>query len=106
VEAELTERRLGPSRARHRGPSGASLGYQLASIIAGGPAPLVATALVVKFHGSLPVAIYIAIGAAIAFLATLGLKDNSHRDITVEYDDKVPAVEAKPHRPQAEPQVR
>ena len=76
--------------------SGASLGYQLASIIAGGPAPLVATALVVKFHSSLPVAIYIAIGAAIAFLATLGLKDNSHRDITVEYDDRVPAVEAKP----------
>jgi MFS family permease len=76
--------------------SGASLGYQLASIIAGGPAPLVATALVVKFHSSLPVAIYIAIGAAIAFLATLGLKDNSHRDITVEYDDKVPAAEAKP----------
>jgi hypothetical protein len=56
----------------------------------------VATALVVKFHSSLPVAIYIAIAAAIAFLATLGLKDNSHRDITVEYDDKVPAAEAKP----------
>jgi hypothetical protein len=76
--------------------SGASLGYQLASLIAGGPAPLVATALVAKFHSSLPVAIYVAAAAAIGFLATLGLKDNAHRDITIEYDDRVPMAEAKP----------
>ena len=30
--------------------SGASLGYQLASIIAGGPAPLIATALFAAYH--------------------------------------------------------
>jgi metabolite-proton symporter len=66
--------------------SGASLGYQLASIIAGGPAPLVAVALVSTFHTSLAVAIYLAICAAISVLATLGLKDNRARDITVEYD--------------------
>jgi hypothetical protein len=30
--------------------SGASLGYQLASIIAGGPAPLIATALFARYH--------------------------------------------------------
>jgi metabolite-proton symporter len=66
--------------------SGASLGYQLASIIAGGPAPLVAVFLISKFHSSLAVAIYLAICAAISVLATLGLKDNRARDITVEYD--------------------
>ena len=68
--------------------SGASLGYQLASLIAGGPAPLVAVALFAKFHSSLPVAVYVAAGALIAFIATLGLKDNRHRDITVEYDEE------------------
>ena len=68
--------------------SGASLGYQLASIIAGGPAPLVATFLVARFHSSLPVAIYLAICAGISVLATLGLRDNRARDISVEYDDE------------------
>ena len=32
--------------------SGASLGYQLASIIAGGPSPFIATALFAAFHSS------------------------------------------------------
>src|SRR5262249_25866471 len=35
--------------------SGASLGYQAASIIAGGPAPIVATYLISRFHSSLAV---------------------------------------------------
>jgi hypothetical protein len=33
--------------------SGASLGYQLASVIAGGPAPLIATALFASYHSGL-----------------------------------------------------
>jgi metabolite-proton symporter len=67
--------------------SGASLGYQLASIIAGGPAPIVATFLVARFHSSLAVSIYLAACAVVSVLATLGLRDNSARDITREYDD-------------------
>ena len=39
--------------------SGTSLGYQLASIIAGGPAPFIATWLFATYHSSLPIAIYI-----------------------------------------------
>ena len=39
--------------------SGSSLGYQLASIIAGGPAPIIATALFADYHSSLPIAMYI-----------------------------------------------
>ena len=66
--------------------SGASLGFQLPSIIAGGPAPLVATFLIQQFHNSLAVAIYLATCAAISVLATLGLKDNRARNIAVEYD--------------------
>ena len=41
--------------------SGASLGYQLASIIAGGPAPLIATALFAAYHSGYAIAIYIAV---------------------------------------------
>jgi MFS family permease len=72
--------------------SGASLGYQLASIIAGGPAPLVAAALLQVFHSSLAIAVYLAICAIISALATLGLRDNRARDITVEYDEEAEAV--------------
>ncbi len=79
--------------------SGASLGYQLASIIAGGPAPLVATALVQRFHSSLPVAIYLALCAAVSVLATLGLRDNRSRDISVEYDEGAPAKPALAEEP-------
>jgi hypothetical protein len=39
--------------------SGASIGYQLASIFAGGPAPLIATALFAHYKSSTPIAIYI-----------------------------------------------
>jgi hypothetical protein len=40
--------------------SGASLGYQLASLIAGGPAPLIATALFAHYQTGYAIAIYIA----------------------------------------------
>jgi metabolite-proton symporter len=70
--------------------SGASLGYQLASVIAGGPAPIVAGLLLNRFHSSLAIAIYLAVCAVISVLATLGLRDNRSRDITKEYDE-VPA---------------
>ena len=46
--------------------SGASLGYQLASIIAGGPAPLIATALFAAFHSGYAIAIYIAACAVVS----------------------------------------
>ena len=73
--------------------SGASLGYQLASIVAGGPAPIVATFLIARSHNiarshsSVAVSIYVALCAAVSVLATLGLRDNRHRDITVEYEE-------------------
>jgi MFS family permease len=76
--------------------SGASLGYQLASIIAGGPAPLVAAALLQAFHSSIAIAIYLAVCAIISTLATLGLRDNRNRDITVEYDEEAVAPAGAP----------
>ena len=65
--------------------SGTSLGYQLASVIAGGPAPFIATALFAAFHSSLPIAIYIAICAVIGFVSTAFLTDYTGKDISAEY---------------------
>jgi hypothetical protein len=79
--------------------SGASLGYQLASVIAGGPAPLIATTLFAgpKFLGigayktSLAIAIYILVCAVISLIATATVRERSRADISVEYDE-VPAA--------------
>jgi MFS family permease len=67
--------------------SGASLGYQLASVIAGGPAPLIATALFAAFHSGYAIAVYIAACAAISLLATAFMPDHTGKDISTEYDE-------------------
>jgi MFS family permease len=66
--------------------SGASLGYQFASIIAGGPAPLVATALFAAYHSGYAIAFYILACAVISFIATALLPDYTNRDVSHEYD--------------------
>ena len=65
--------------------SGASIGYQLASIIAGGPAPLIAAALFASYQSWVAIAIYITICAVISVVATAMLKDYTGRDISAEY---------------------
>ena len=67
--------------------SGASLGYQLASVIAGGPAPLIATALFASFHSGYAISIYIAACAVISLVATAMMPDYTGKDISMEYDD-------------------
>src|SRR6516225_2180757 len=64
--------------------SGASLGCQLASIIAGGPAPFIATWLFASFHSTFPIGIYITICAAISIVATMLLPDYTNKDIALE----------------------
>jgi metabolite-proton symporter len=66
--------------------SGSSLGYQLASVIAGGPAPLIATWLFGKFHSPYPIAVYIAVCAVISLIATALMTDYTGRDIEGEYE--------------------
>ncbi|MFB4268157.1 MFS transporter [Nonomuraea sp. GTA35] len=67
--------------------SGASLGYQLASVTAGGPAPLIAVWLYATYQSSMAIAIYMAICAAISVVAAYLLKDRSQQDYAVEYDE-------------------
>jgi metabolite-proton symporter len=67
--------------------SGASLGYQLASVIAGGPAPLIATALFAAYGSGHAVAIYIAACAVVSLIAAALMPDYTGQDISAEYDD-------------------
>ena len=66
--------------------SGASLGYQLASIIAGGPAPLIATWLFATYKTGYAIAIYIAACAVISAVAAAFMPDYTGQDISAEYD--------------------
>jgi len=66
--------------------SGASLGYQLASIIAGGPAPLIATALFATYHSGYAIAVYIAACAAVSLVSAAFMPDYTGQDISAEYD--------------------
>lgn len=80
--------------------SGSSLGYQLASVIAGGPAPSIALGIWLGFLfigpwkviSPLPIknpymiSLYILICCVIGFIATVALKDRSAFDHTTEYE--------------------
>jgi metabolite-proton symporter len=68
-----------PPRLRY---SGASLGYQLASIIAGGPAPIIATWLFATYKTGYAVAIYIAACAVISLISAALMPDYTGKDIS------------------------
>ncbi|WP_027801015.1 MFS transporter [Paraburkholderia dilworthii] len=67
--------------------SGASLGYQLASVIAGGPAPLIATALFAYFHSGYAIASYVFVCGVLSLIAASRLGDYTNKDISQEYDE-------------------
>jgi MFS family permease len=64
--------------------SGASIGYQLASIIAGGPAPFISTWLFASYHSTFPIGIYVVICAVISIASTLMLPDYTNKEISTE----------------------
>jgi MFS family permease len=70
-----------PGRLRY---SGASLGYQLSSLIAGGPAPLIASSLMNRYRSASAISIFILGCAVISLIATAMLKDNTNKDISAD----------------------
>jgi MFS family permease len=60
---------------------GAGLGYQLASVVAGGPAALVATYLIHQFGSGYAVATYMLVSAVITLAACAALRDHTASDI-------------------------
>jgi MFS family permease len=64
--------------------SGSSIGYQLASITAGGPAPLIAAALLAWTGSGYTIAWYIAACAVVTIVATVLMPDYTNKDISEE----------------------
>jgi hypothetical protein len=62
--------------------SGASIGAQFASVAAGAPAPLIATALLSSYDSSTPISLYV-IGAVVLTLIAVGFaKETRDRDLS------------------------
>ncbi len=62
--------------------TGISLGYQIGAALAGGTAPLIATALLQAYDNSyVPVALYIMLTAAISLVAVASIKDRNNQDL-------------------------
>ena len=61
--------------------SGASLGYQLSSVIAGGPAPLIAAWLLGRYHSGMAIAVFILACAIVSLLSTMALTDRTNKEL-------------------------
>ncbi|MFE2745157.1 MFS transporter [Streptomyces scopuliridis] len=70
--------------------SGASIGAQFASVAAGAPAPLIATALLADYDSSTPIALYVIAAALITIVAIACARETRHRDLA--------DIEAEPAR--------
>jgi len=62
------------------------MGYQLASIIAGGPAPLIAAWLFGTYHTPHAIAAYIAACAVLTIVATALMTDYTGKNIEGDYE--------------------
>jgi metabolite-proton symporter len=70
--------------------SGASIGYQLASVVAGGLAPTIAVALYTAFDTGYAVAIYVALTALLTIAAVASYGETRRRDLSE--DHAIPAA--------------
>jgi len=72
---------IGESFPTHLRYGGAGLGYQLASVFAGGPAPLLATWLLHETGTPYSISGYIVLAAVVTVLCVIALPDRSRADI-------------------------
>ncbi|MFI0350045.1 MFS transporter [Actinomadura sp. 9N407] len=76
--------------------TGASMGSQLASIIAGAMAPIIAVQLLKDFDSAIPIAVYVCLAAALTTLTVAVIKETRGRDLSRPVTgDRTPAVPAK-----------
>ncbi|MGH3436751.1 MAG: MFS transporter [Sciscionella sp.] len=86
---------IGESFPTHLRYGGAGLGYQLASVFAGGPAPLLATYLLHATGTPYSVSVYIVLTAVVTIACAWWIADRSKSDIA---DDDVYGRRAPSHR--------
>jgi metabolite-proton symporter len=55
--------------------SGASLGYQLGAVFGGALAPIIATTLLARYHGSVGISIYVAVACGVSLVSVALLKE-------------------------------
>jgi metabolite-proton symporter len=68
--------------------TGASLGYQLSSVLAGGLSPLIATDLLRRTGRSWPIALYIIGMSLVTTISVFLASETAHKDITAETCDQ------------------
>jgi metabolite-proton symporter len=64
--------------------TGAAIGSQLASIVAGGVAPLIAVALLGRYDSAFPVALYLCGAAVVTAITAAVIRETRGRDLTVD----------------------
>ncbi|MQS11942.1 MHS family MFS transporter [Streptomyces kaniharaensis] len=75
--------------------SGASIGAQFSSVVAGAPAPLIATALLKDYGSATPISVYVAVAAALTVLAVLCGRETRGQDLAdVKGEVETEAVDA------------
>ena len=73
--------------------SGASLGYQLASVIAGGLSPLIATSLLQRTGRSWPIAVFVIGMAVLTMIAVFWATETAHGEIATKATEPSQGVE-------------
>ncbi|MGW6856694.1 MFS transporter [Streptomyces xanthophaeus] len=81
--------------------SGASMGSQLASIIGGALAPIIAVALLDDYDSSVPVSFYLAVAAVITALTVWAAKETRGRDLAQDGRKALPGTPARAGERQA-----
>lgn len=79
---------LFPANVRY---SGASIAYQIGSIVGGGFAPLIATSLFAQFGSTLPVSLYLLVIGLISFCSILALRTRGFAEAPESAHGRVPA---------------
>jgi metabolite-proton symporter len=64
--------------------SGVSIGYQLASIFAGGLAPVIAVSLLAAYSSGYAIAVYVALSAVLTVVAVATYSETCHRDLATD----------------------
>ncbi|MFC8676308.1 MFS transporter [Streptomyces griseorubiginosus] len=84
--------------------SGASIGAQFASVAAGAPAPLIATALLADYGTSTPIALYVIAAAVLTVVAVGVAQETRHWDLADVEPATTPAAEtgSAAHSPAAD----